>query len=154
MTTPLPRSRTLLFATFLLALPLSAQEPNFGRAAVIDGDDLLVGQPVNWYGPGTVYAYRPGPDGAWIEEALLTAPDSSRMDDFGASLALDGDRLAVGAPRKRDGVGVVYLFERASSRAGWSSVAVLEAPETADGRGFGTALLLEGDELFVGSPAV
>jgi hypothetical protein len=35
-----------------------AQEPNFGRAIALTDRDLLIGQPVNWYGPGVVYAYR------------------------------------------------------------------------------------------------
>jgi len=137
-----------------LALPASAQEPNFGRAAVLEGDDLIVGQPVNWYGPGTVYTYRPGADGQWVEQSRLVAPDSARMDDFGAALALDELTLAVAAPRKRDGEGVVYIFERASIGGEWSSTAVIEPTGMADHSGFGTALALTGDELMVGSPAV
>ncbi|HKK92494.1 MAG TPA: choice-of-anchor B family protein, partial [Longimicrobiales bacterium] len=147
-----------LFLAFLVtlvtALPTEAQEPNFGRAVVLEGDDLIIGQPVNWYGPGTVYTYRPGPGGSWQEAAMLQAPDSSRMDDFGRALALDGSTLAVAAPRKREGdTGVVYIFERDGDAGNWSHTATIEPGGGADHREFGAAISLADDELLVGSPA-
>ena len=53
----------------------SAQEPNFGRAIVLTETDLLIGQPVNWYGPGVVYTYRLDGSGQWRERSRLTASD-------------------------------------------------------------------------------
>jgi len=155
------RMRALLSSTyallaspiFLLA-PLSAQEPNFGRAIVMAERDLLIGQPVNWYGPGVVYAYRLGSDGEWTERSLLTAPDSARKDDFGRSLALDGNTLVVGAPRKRDGSGVAYVFERTTSDAVWTHVAVLDPPAAGDHVEYGAGLAVAGDDILVGSPFV
>lgn len=146
---------TLLAAAVfgLLAAPAIAQEPNFGRAIALEGDDLLIGQPVNWYGPGVVYAYRAGTGGSWTERAMLTAPDSARKDDFGASLALDGNTLLVGAPRKRDGSGVAYAFTRADAEASWVSTGIIEPPAGAEAREFATALALSGDELLIGSPS-
>ena len=41
----------------------SAQEPNFGRAIALTESELFIGQPVNWYGPGVVYAYGLGASG-------------------------------------------------------------------------------------------
>lgn len=152
MKMPLRLALVALWTAF--ALPATAQEPNFGRAAVLEGDDLIVGQPVNWYGPGAVYTYRPDTDGQWGLRSMLAAPDSSRMDDFGGALALDGSTLAVAAPRKRDGEGVVYIFERPNGAGDWNSTAVIEPSGSADHSGFGTALALSGDELLVGSPAV
>ena len=149
------RFRLLLPLVLLLvvARPASAQEPNFGRAIALNGNDLVIGQPVNWYGPGTVYTYRPGSGGAWMEAQRLTAPDSSRMDDFGGALALDGNRLAVAAPRKRDGEGVVYLFERSGDGAEWAWSATIDESGSGDRGQFGAALALAGDELLVGSPS-
>src|SRR5690606_6476061 len=136
-------------ALLLATVPLAAQEPNFGRTMASTGNELLVGQPVNWYGPGTVYSYRIGSDGRWHEAARITAGDAERMDDFGRALAMDGNTLAVAAPRKRDGAGVVYLFGRSSASAPWQEQQVIEAP---DGGEFGAALMLDGDELLVGAP--
>ena len=143
-----------LLAMVLLGSPGTAQEPNFGRAVVLSGADLLIGQPVNWYGPGVVHAYRAAPDGAWSEPILLTAPDSTTRDDFGRALAVDGDMLVVGAPRKRDGSGVAYVFRRSAADAAWELDAVIEPPQSGDHREYGVALALDGDELLVGSPAV
>ena len=155
-----PRTRPLLLPllaavlTAFSVVPVDAQEPNFGRAIALEGDDLVIGQPVNWYGPGTVYTYRPDAEGTWQGISTLQAPDSSRMDDFGRALSLDGSTLAVAAPRKREGdVGVVYLFER-DGNGGWTHAHTVEPAGEADHREFGAAISLTGDELLVGSPAV
>jgi len=134
-------------------LPAAAQEPNFGRAVALTGSELFVGQPVNWYGPGVVYAYRRSASGGWSDPTTLTAPDSSRMDDFGRALAFEDNTLVVGAPRKRDGSGVVYAFERTSRDAAWGRPSVLEPPPDGDHREYGAALALSGDDLLVGAPA-
>ncbi|MEX2465747.1 MAG: choice-of-anchor B family protein [Gemmatimonadota bacterium] len=144
---------TAAFITFATAFPATAQEPNFGRAVAMTGTDLFVGQPVNWYGPGAVYAYRLDASGAWAEDALLTASDSSRMDDFGRALAFDGNTLVVGAPRKHDGSGVVYAFERVSAGAGWRQTAIVQPPRDDDHAEYAASLALSGDDLLVGSPA-
>ncbi|MCA1792214.1 MAG: FG-GAP repeat protein, partial [Thioalkalivibrio sp.] len=143
----------LALAVLVTTLPASAQEPNFGRAVAMAESDLFIGQPVNWYGPGVVYAYRMDGSGQWGEASMLTPTDSSRMDDFGRTLALDGNTLVVGAPRKRDGTGVAYAFERASAGADWRQVAVIEPPRADDHSEYAAALALSGDDLLVGSPA-
>jgi choice-of-anchor B domain-containing protein len=143
------RLATSLAAVLVLASPLAAQEPNFGRAIVATAAEIIVGQPVNWYGPGTVYAFRSDGSGRWAERQRLIASDSARMDDFGRALAIGGNTLAVGAPRKRDGRGVAYRFSRATPAAAWEQAAIIEAPA---GGQFGTALALVGDDLLVGAP--
>ena len=135
------------------ALPAAAQEPNFGRAVTMTGRDLFIGQPVNWYGPGAVYAYRVTDGAGWSDPSTLTAPDSSRMDDFGRTLAAEGNTLVVGAPRKRDGSGVVYAFTRAAADAPWRFAARIEPPAGGDHTEYGAALLLSGRDLLVGSPS-
>ena len=106
-----PRALGISAIALIFATPLTAQEPNFGRAVAMTPTDLIIGQPVNWYGPGTVYAYTANEDG-WDEPQLLTAPDSSRMDDFGRAIVLEGNTMAVGTPRKHDQAGAVYVFTR------------------------------------------
>ncbi|MEX1184538.1 MAG: choice-of-anchor B family protein [Gemmatimonadota bacterium] len=140
-------------ATMYVANHASSQEPNFGRAVAMTGDELFIGQPVNWYGPGIVYTYRLDDSGAWREQARLAASDSSRMDDFGRALAVDGNTLVVGAPRKRDGSGVAYAFERASAGGDWRQAAIIEPPAQGDHVEYATSLSLSGDDLLIGSPA-
>ena len=147
----LPRTPLVLLATCLLMAPaLTAQEPNFGRTVVSTGSELHIGQPVNWYGPGTVYSYRADANGQWREVSRVTASDTARMDDFGRAIAADGNTMVVGAPRKRDGAGVAYLFTRTNATAAWREQRILEAPA---GGQFGTSLVLEGDDLLIGAPA-
>jgi choice-of-anchor B domain-containing protein len=141
-------------ATLASAPGAASQEPNFGRAVALTGADLLIGQPVNWYGPGTVYAYRMDASGEWAERSMLTASDSARMDDFGRALALDGNTLVVAAPRKREGSGVAYVFERPGPDGAWTETRVLEPPPGGDHADYAAALALSGDDLLVGSPAV
>jgi choice-of-anchor B domain-containing protein len=148
-----PATLVLSFS-FALVLPVSAQEPNFGRALALTGTELFVGQPVNWYGPGTVYSYRPDGSGAWRQHTRLMAADSARKDDFGRALAVDANTLVVGAPRKRGGTGVAYVFERGGATAPWRQAFVIEPPRDGNHRDFATTLALSGHDLLVGAPAV
>ena len=142
----------LLLLAFASGSSAFTQEPNFGRTVALTSTELYVGQPVNWYGPGAVYVYRDA-NGQWREHTRLMASDSSRKDDFGRALAIDGNTLVVGAPRKRDGSGVAYVFERASASAPWREVSIITPPDSGDHRDFAVTLALAGDELLVGSPA-
>jgi choice-of-anchor B domain-containing protein len=148
--------RTALLAAVLAASGSDAwaQEPNFGRALAMTATDLFIGQPVNWYGPGVVYIYQRNAAGEWRERSRLVAPDSARMDDFGSTLVVDGRTLIVGAPRKRGGSGVAYVFERAAEGGGWRHVAEVEPPGVGDHSEYARALVLSGNDLLIGSPAV
>ncbi|MGH7467991.1 MAG: choice-of-anchor B family protein [Longimicrobiales bacterium] len=150
------RWSTLLVAAAVVvtAAPAAAQEPNYGRAMVMTGSELVIGQPVNWYGPGVVYTYRIDRAGQWRERSRLMATDSARMDDFGSSLALDRNTLIVGAPRKRGGSGVAYVFERGSAGANWRQVAIIVPPAAGNHSGYASSLALSGDDLLIGAPAV
>lgn len=146
-----------LYAVLVAAISANAaaQEPNFGRALELTDSELFIGQPVNWYGPGVVYTYRLNASGDWREQSMLMASDSSRMDDFGRALAVHGNTLIVGAPRKRGETGVAYAFERPAAGGAWRQVAVLEPPATGDHSEYASALVFAGaNDLLIGSPAV
>ncbi len=147
-------TRFLLALSVIAPAAAVAQEPNFGRALALTATELFVGQPVNWYGPGTVYVYQRDRAGAWTERTRLFASDSSRLDDFGRAVATDGNTLIVAAPRKRKGSGVAYAFTRSNPNAPWRQASVIEPPAAGDHSDFGVAIHLDGDELLVGSPAV
>jgi choice-of-anchor B domain-containing protein len=148
------RNAAIIVIACGLALPAWAQEPNFGRALALTNSELFVGQPVNWYGPGAVYVYRLDAAGKWRERARLLASDSARKDDFGRTLAIEGNTLIVGAPRKRAGSGVVYVFERTGTNADWRQTAIIVPPDAGDHREFGASLSFTGNDLLIGSPLV
>ena len=106
-------NRTTLCIALLLsavsAAPAAAQ--SFGRTAVVAGADVLFGQPDLDRIPGTVFVYRRD-GGTWEEAAQLTAADGIPGDRFGSALAVDADRLLVGAYWADSGRGAAYVLER------------------------------------------
>jgi hypothetical protein len=101
----------------------------------------------------------------WERVAYLKASNTGAEDDFGTSVALWGDLLAVGAPEEdsaasgvngnqgSDGSadsGAVYVFRRTG--ASWEQEAYLKASNTGAGDRFGHSLALWGDILVIGAP--
>jgi hypothetical protein len=153
------------------------KEDLFGWTVALDGDTLAVGAPgeasaargVNGdqtnnaaKGSGAVYVFaRSG--SVWTQQAYLKASNTDNDDEFGESLALEGDTLAVGArgeasaargvngdqENNADSVsGAVYVFVRTT--AGWTQQAYLKASNSSGG--FGACLALDADTLAVGAP--
>lgn len=148
----------------------AAEWDNFGLAIAVDGDRMAVGATsANVGGPdgggGAVYIFERDGQGAWVEVDLFTGVDTERYDDFGATVALAGDLLAVGAPSRADAsapdqlrpagarhtVGAVYLFER-QPEGDWRPVAYLRAELPTYGVFFGGSLAFDGERLVVGAP--
>lgn len=67
---------------------------------------------------------------------------------FGASLAIDENTLAVGAP----GSGDVYVYEYNASTSSWDWIARINDPNDATDSEFGYSLGLTGNLLVIGSP--
>jgi uncharacterized repeat protein (TIGR01451 family) len=102
---------------------------------------------------GSVSMYlNPGPGTPQTEPKIIPA-DLQPGDQFGASVSLSGNWLAVGAPvgdgNVRDS-GVVYLFQRNGST--WVQQAKLDATDAAKGDQFGFSVSLSGTKLVVGAP--
>lgn len=120
----------------------SAQGDAFGAAIAIEGGRLVVGSalpagPSLIGGTQAVYVFeRAG--SAWIQDAIL-APVAA---GFGAAVALEGDRIVIGAPNDAT-TGSVFVFERGPS--GWAQAARVVASDAFQGQIFGTELALEGD---------
>lgn len=92
------------------------------------------------------------------DEAMLVCLQQQKLvAKIGFGLALDGDRLAVSAPRLefaatlvKRAPGEVFLFERGQDDR-WSQTSVLRALEPAPGDYYGVSLAMVGDALLVGS---
>ena len=136
----------LTFLALALAGPAEAQL-SFGRAVAAVEGEVLIGEPANQMGPGIVYVYRPG-SGGWVEFQRLTRSDSTAGDWFGASLAVAGERVLVGAIYA--GAGAAYVFERRGSS--WVEVGRVAPNDGADGDEFGGAVAAVGDIMAVGAP--
>jgi hypothetical protein len=142
----------------------------FGCALSLSGDRLAVGAATDqgaapeWTSPehpvvtmansGTVYLFKRA-GMAWSPETYVRASKPREYGQFGMSVALDGDRLAVGAPGDSSGSvgingneadtsakdsGAAYMFSRNAS--GWAQVTYIKAPETVRDLSFGSAVVL------------
>lgn len=95
-------------------------------------------------------------DGAWTEIATLSVGDENldRSYEFGAAVAIDGQRIAVGAPKARPNgytSGAVYIFEIGPTDV--TLVATLVGDDTHLNDLVGKSVALDGDTLaFYGLP--
>ena len=71
----------------------------FGTSVAIDGEWAVVGAPNETTitaGEGAAYVFR-NRFGRWTLEQTLADPEADLFDEYGASVAIDGDTMAVGA---------------------------------------------------------
>jgi hypothetical protein len=93
------------------------------------------------------WAARPA-SGEWLEVRKILGADTAPLDHFGAAMALEGDRLAVGVPDDDSPLGdagSVYLFER--NQGGpecWGQVAKLTASDAGSSSSLGGSVALDG----------
>ncbi len=131
-------------------LPSDAHpQGSFGRVSVTDGHSVMLSSWASDSSRGAVYVFEKQ-NGAWRETAKLRAGDGEPNDWFGFSMAIAGDRLAIGASRRERGRGAVYLFRR--SGGSWQETARLMPPDTAANTGFGSAVAFAGDALLISAP--
>jgi hypothetical protein len=94
-------------------------EQFFGASVSLSGNYAAVSAPGYGRGAltnmGVVYIFHKTSAG-WLQQARITAKDSSAGGNFGGSISLAGDYLAVGSPGKTVGSnlsqGKVYLYKR------------------------------------------
>jgi hypothetical protein len=100
--------------------------------------------------PGEAYVYvRNG--GKWTQQARLTLPGND-INLFGHTVALEGDRLAIGAPYEDTGganAGALYVYERSGDKWGEPVRLAADQPHTRGSMGWSVAL--SGDRLVAGS---
>jgi hypothetical protein len=155
---------TTLPADRLVTFDPDAFGDDFGRAVAVAGDLAVVGAPAhtgaNGIGFGAAYVFRrvtAGPGALWALVKKLTPALAFSSSRFGASVAVDGDRIVVGAPRTPVGAvpraGAAHVFERhAGGPEQWGETKRLLPLVAIDDGAFGTAVALEGELVLVGEP--
>ena len=124
----------------------------FGLAIALAGDLALVGAPGEANGAGMVYAFRRARDGAWSAAGVLPAQGLVAGDHFGSAIAIDGDRVVVGAP-SRKAKGAIYVFRRDAAGT-WAQETEQTAPQNLpDNSQFGAAVAVKGDRVIAGAPS-
>jgi hypothetical protein len=152
----------------------------FGYSVAISGDTVVVGAFLerssatgvggdqdddSATAAGAAYVFVRDEDQAWTQQAYLKASNSELGDQFGWSVAISGDTIAVGAnaegssARGVDGdqddngapaSGAVYVFVREGSN--WTQEAYIKASNTDPLDQFGHSIAISGDRLVVGAP--
>jgi hypothetical protein len=134
-----------------------AASDEFGYAVAVEGDTVFVGrhntQQLSNRTRGAVYVYtRSG--STWTQGPSILSGDGVEGDNFGVSLAVDGDTLVVGAQLKNNGTtffqGAAYVFTGAG--ATWTQQAKLLADDGGFANFFATSVAVSGDTIVVGSP--
>src|SRR5262249_39266825 len=122
---------------------------DFGESVAISGDTAVVGASNGDVGgnadQGSAYVFVR--DGAtWKQQQKLTATNGAARGWFGASVAISGDTVIVGAM----GQGAAYIFVR--NGATWAQQQILTSPDGAPPDQFGHSVAISGDTAIVGAP--
>ena len=163
----------------------SGDSDRFGTSVSISGDTLVVGAPyedsngtmitngTSFNGvdsgandSGAVYVYKRSGNN-WAQEAYIKAVNNGASDNFGYSISISGDTLAVSAPyedsnatmitngtgfsgsRTSGNSGAVYVYKRTGNN--WAQEAYIKASNNGVGDAFGYSVSISGDTIAVGA---
>ena len=128
-------------------IPVGGSPGEFLASAVAtSGNTAVVGSIFGAFNRVYVFA-RQG--GGWAQQQEVVANDAQAGDRFGASVALNGDTLVVGAPGDDGFRGSVYVFLRAGGV--WTEQQKLVAGDGEAGDTFGHAVGLGDGTLVIGA---
>ena len=131
----------------------------FGTSIAADGDLIVVGAMFDddlGNASGSAYVFERNASGDFVEVQKLLASNGMGSATFGSSVALEGDRIAVGGPGTDGGVpgnlisdeGAVYVFDR--SAVSFEETAILTADNGAEDFRFGRSVALANGRVVVG----
>lgn len=137
--------------------PAPALDDEFGSAVAVSGPHLVIG---SWkddtvgVDAGDARVYDLSSASASTPVSSLTRPNPYEEDFFGASLAISGTRIVVGAPgadTAADDGGAAYVYEL-NSATSTVPADVLETGEERASDALGTAVAIDGTNVMVGAP--
>lgn len=127
--------------------PLDAEGGDrFGFSLATAGALAVVGAPGKEGGRGAAYVFTYA--GAWTQAAkLVIAGDRVPGDFFGYSVAIEGERVVVGAHGRNAGVGAVYVFAPVADK--WTQVQEIVPEVAMPGEAFGARVTLADGRILV-----
>lgn len=140
------------------ALPSGGVNDGFGQSVAIDGDWAAIGAPdsdAGGFNAGSVDVFQRGGTG-WTHAQSLASSTPTGSERFGASVAIDGSVLAVGAPGAKvtpptgSAVGAVHLFSLSGDQ--WAFDERVLGSDSANFDSFGESIALSGTTLIAGAP--
>jgi streptogramin lyase len=139
---------------------------NFGRAVAMYGDYIVVGSVYadtdasdqnSVSDAGAVYIYKNN-DGTWEFVQKIVASDRGSSDEFGTSVAIEGDTILVGAYGEDEDTtnqntlsdaGSVYVYK--NNNGTWQETQKLVASDRAEDGYFGYDISISGDNAIIGA---
>jgi hypothetical protein len=149
------QSSTGFLLTTTLSLPTAESADNFGTSVAIsaDGSTAVVGANTGNLTNGAAYVFDIDGGG---NPVTLADPEGEPLDEFGFSVAIEGDVIAVGAEENGDLAsqgGAVLLFGRdVGGSNNWGLIEQVNATDPNARARYGTAVSLQGGHLAVGAP--
>jgi Ca2+-binding RTX toxin-like protein len=127
--------------------PAAPRLAELGSSVVLDGSTAVVAAR-DYDSRGAVFIYSQNADGTWKDtpDARIQPSDIEVNDQFGESVALNGDWLVVGAPGRHGDSGAVYMFQRVGD--GWHQVSSFNG---AAGSRLGAAVAVHGGTALIGA---
>jgi len=146
-----------------LTSPAPAPGDNYGASVAISGGVAAVGAPLfddQFANQGVVFIFHQNANNPeqWDFVKIVHSNDAVSADNFGASVALDGERLLVGCPlndQSGANAGAAYAFYRNLGGANnWGQAAKMIATTGAADDNMGVSVALDGDYAIVGANGV
>lgn len=137
-----------------LTAPDAELGDEFGRAVAVQGNIAVIGAPNEasaGSGSGAAYVFEKTSSG-WQFQQKLIAHDPSPSSFFGGSVAVDGDRIVVGAygdPNTGLFAGAAYVFVRVLGK--WTPEAKLTGTENSAFDSFGVSVAIKGERIVCGA---
>ena len=128
----------------------------FGYSVSISGDYIAVGayrEDTTATDAGSVYIFKRVSDSSVTQIAKIQASDAEENDNFGSSVSISGDYIAVGAyyeDTTASNAGSAYIFKRVSDNS-VTQIAKLQASDAEAGDYFGYSVSISGDYIAVGA---
>lgn len=115
------------------------------ESVAIYDDRIVAGFPQANSDKGKVFVFKKE-NGVWTQEQVLQA--NPEYKQFGQSVSINGNKIAVGAPNYQKGMG--YVFEYSNNT--WIQKATLFASDWNTGDKYGYSISLFGNVVAIGSP--
>jgi hypothetical protein len=127
----------------------------FGLGLSVSGSTIVAGASGNNNGQGAAYVFvKPaaGWSGSHSQKAKLTASDGRAQDGLGAAVAINGNTIIAGAPKRSNDTGLAYVFvEPASGWKNMTQTGELSASGLAVGDFFGNGVAVAPTKIAIGS---
>src|SRR5690606_37289288 len=137
-----------------LVTPDALETKHAGTVSAISGNTLVVGAELDGSSRGVVYVYEwDATNSRWVEKAKLYAPDrNSAGEGFGKAVAIDGNRMIIGAPEDSTfgaNSGAAYIYAKVNGN--WVLEGKLKAGDGGAGKMFGQSVAINGTTAIVGA---